>query len=68
MSKKYRFFYHFYKQKNKMSVHFRKSCTVVDNIECKVPCETKWKKTQPKLVMQGFCKEVKFENNKAIII
>jgi hypothetical protein len=65
--KKYRFFYHFYKQKGKMSVHFKKSCTVVDDVICEVPCETKWKPTQPRLVMQGFAREVKFINNKAYI-
>lgn len=51
-----------------MSIHFRSSCNIVDDIECRVTCETKWKKTQPRLVMQGFCKEVKFEGNKAIIL
>lgn len=65
--KKYRFFYHFYKQKGKMSVHFRNTCTVVDDIICKVECETKWKPTQPRLVMQGFATNVSFKNNKAII-
>ena len=65
--KTYRFFYHYYKQKNKMSIHFRKTCTIVDNIECKVLCETKWNKIQPYLVMQGFCSKITFINNKAII-
>lgn len=65
--KQYRFFYHYYKQKKAMTIHFRGTCTVVDNIECHVPCETKWKKAQPQLVMQGFCKEVRIINNKAII-
>jgi hypothetical protein len=65
--KKYRFFYHYYKQKGKMSIHFKKSCTVVDNIECRVPCQTKWNKTQPQLVMQGFASNVKIENGIAII-
>ena len=50
-----------------MSVHFKKSCTVVDDIICQVPCETKWKKTQPRLVMQGFANSVKIINNKAYI-
>jgi hypothetical protein len=65
--KKYRFFYHYYKQKGKMTIHFKKSCTVVDNIECRVPCQTKWNKTQPQLVMQGFASNVKIENGIAII-
>lgn len=55
---KRRFFYHYYKQKKKMSIHFKGTCTVVDDIICEVPCETKWKPTQPNLVMQGFATEV----------
>lgn len=65
--KKYRFFYHYYKQKKKMSIHFKGSCTVVDDIICNVPCETHWKKTQPNLVMRGFCKQVVIEDNKAFV-
>lgn len=65
--RKYRFFYHFYKQKGKMSVHFKGSCTIVDNVICNTPCETKWKLIQPRLVMQGFATSVTFIDNKAII-
>lgn len=65
--KKYRFFYHYYKQKKKMSVHFRGMCMVVDDVICLASCETKWKKTQPNLVMQGFATDVKIINNQAII-
>lgn len=61
--KEYRFFYHYYKQKKKMTIHFKKSCMIVDNVVCNVKCETKWKKTQPNLVMQGFCKEVVIIDN-----
>lgn len=65
--KKYRFFYHFYKQKGKMSVHFKNTCNVVDNVECSVPCETKWNKTQPRLVMRGFATNVNIKNGIAYI-
>jgi len=65
--KKYRFFYHYYKQKNKMSIHFKNTCTVVDNVVCNVPCQTKWNKQQPILVMQGFAKAVTIENKTALI-
>jgi len=68
MNKKYRFFYHFFKQKMKMSVHFRGSCYVVDDVICKVECETKWKPTQPRLVMQGWCNELSIIENKAYIL
>ena len=40
----------------------------MDDIICNVPCETKWNKTQPNIVMQGFAKDVVIENNKAIIL
>lgn len=65
---KYRFFYHYYKAKGKMSVHFRDTCHVVDDIVCEVPCETKWKPTQPRLIMQGFASNVQIKGGKATII
>jgi hypothetical protein len=63
----YRFFYHYYRQYNSMSVHFRGSCYKTDNVECLVSCETKWKKTQPHLVLQGFAKEIEVLENKIVI-
>lgn len=66
-NKQYRFFYHYYKQKKSMSIHFRGTCHVVDHIECQVPCETKWNRLQPKLVMRGYAEEVIILKNKAII-
>ena len=65
--KKYRFFYHYYKQKRRMSVHFRDTCHVTDNVECRVPCETKWNKTQPNLVMRGYASNIIVERDKIII-
>ena len=56
--KTYRFFYHYFKQYTAMSVHFRGSCYKAKSVECLVPCETKWNKTQPNLVMQGFASEI----------
>ena len=50
----YRFFYHYYKAKKAMSIHFRGTCYVVKDVVCHAPCETKWRKSQPMLVMQGF--------------
>lgn len=41
-----------------MTVHFNKTCHSVDNIICKVPCESHWNKGQPKLVMRGFSKKI----------
>lgn len=66
--KRYRFFYHFYKQKKCMTVHFRGKCIPVDDVVCLVPCETKWNAKQPYLVMQGFAKDVRIKNKTATII
>jgi hypothetical protein len=50
-----RFSYHYYKQKKSMSFHFSsESCYVVDDVVCNVPCETKWSKIQPNLIMRGW--------------
>lgn len=56
--KKYRFFYHYYRQKKKMSVHFRNRCYIVDDIRCFYNTFTKYNKTQPYLVMQGWAEKV----------
>ncbi len=66
--KTYRFFYHYFKAKKKMSIHFRDQCMVVDNVICKVPCETKWNKRQPNLIMRGFCKDVTIKDNVGYIV
>lgn len=50
-----------------MSIHFRNSCTVVDDIVCNVPCNTKWKKTQPRLVMEGWARVVEIAHGIAFI-
>jgi len=66
-SKKYRFFYHYFKQKGKMTVHYRKQCIVVKDIVCYTACKTKWNKTQPQIVMQGWAEKVLIENDTAYI-
>lgn len=65
--KKYRFFYHYYKQYNEMSVHFKGTCYRTKNVICNVPTETKWNKNMPKLVVQGFSRSIKVEENRIII-
>lgn len=65
---KYRFFYHYNKKENKLTVHYRKKCIIADNIMCTVPTESKWNKQQPYIVMQGWAKEVKIISNKCIIL
>lgn len=63
----YRFFYHYYKQYKCMSIHFRGFCEAVDNVVCNVPCETKWNKRQPNLVMRGFASNVEIIDKVAYI-
>ena len=65
--KKYRFFYHYFKAKKAMSVHFRGKCYCVQDVICEAPCESKWNKRQPQLVMQGWAMDVNIENNTAYI-
>jgi len=65
--KKYRFFYHYYKQYKCMSVHYRNKCYKVDDVECNVSTETKWNATQPQLVIRGFASNLEIINNKAFI-
>lgn len=65
--KKYRFFYHFNKWTGRMTVHWKKECILVDDVICEVGCETKWNKSQPRLVMRGFATEIEILNKKAYI-
>lgn len=67
MPKQYRFFYHYYKGKRAMSVHFKGTCHVVNDVVCNTLCETKWNKRQPRLVMQGFASEVEIDKGVAYI-
>lgn len=67
MKRKYRFFYHYYKQYNEMSVHFRGVCYRAKNVECFAKTETKWNKTQPNLIVRGFCSKIESTEDKIII-
>lgn len=62
-----RFFFHYRKSIKGMTVHWKGQCLSVEDVVCNAPCETKWNKTQPYLVMRGWAKEVIIENGKAII-
>ena len=61
--KLYRFFFHYRKSTRGMTVHFRGRCYSCIDVKCKVPCETKRNKTQPHLVLQGWCEKLIFEEN-----
>lgn len=66
MTKLYRFFFHYYKAKKAMSIHLKNTCYVVKDVKCLVPCETKWKSTQPQLVMQGFCTHLHIDHTTGV--
>ena len=66
--KYYRFFYHYNKQSDKMTIHFRNKCHQVDYILCNAACESKRNKRQPRIVMQGFTKDVKVVPDKDCVV
>jgi hypothetical protein len=57
-NKKYRFFYHYFKQKKCMSVHYKNQCMQCLNVVCFADTETKWNKTQPQLVIRGVASKI----------
>lgn len=65
--KQYRFFFHYRKSTNEMTVHFKGKCIPAKNVECKVPVETKYSHVQPRLVLRGYCKEIVEQEDKIII-
>ena len=67
-TKKYRFFYHYFKQKHCMSVHFRNKCIQCQKVICNPPTESKWNKIQPQLVIQGFASDIKLVDDTIIIL
>lgn len=69
MPKQHRFFFHYNKPKNLMTVHYRGECYTVKHIKCGVPVETKWNTTQPRIVMRGWCNgiQINFDNSEITI-
>lgn len=65
--KKYRFFYHYYRQYNCMSVHYRGKCYRTKDVICKVETETKWNKRQPRLVERGWATSIDIQQDKIVI-
>ena len=58
-----RYFYHYNKQQKKMTIHWKGTCTCVDEIVCYVPAETKTSKNQPHYVLQGWANVVEFHEH-----
>jgi hypothetical protein len=71
--KQYSFFFHYNKPqstkvgKPQISIHYRKTCYIVDNIVCNVPTWGYIKKDQPRFVIKGKG-TISFTNNIATII
>lgn len=65
--KKYRFFYHYYRQYKCMSVHYRGQCYKTANVVCNAATETHWQKTQPNLIVRGWASAITVEDDKIII-
>ena len=65
--KKYRFFYHYYKRNNEMSVHFKGKCYRAKHVDCEVPSETKWNTHQPQLTLRGWATSIDVIGDKIII-
>ena len=69
----YSFFFHYNKPASKaankpqISLHYKKTCYILDNIICKVPTQGKIRKQQPFFVMSGKYKEIIIKDNIAYI-
>ena len=67
------FFFHFNKpeskkkQKPQISVHYKKTCYIVDNVVCNVKTTGRVRKKQPLFVMAGKCKDFKIVDKVAVI-
>ncbi len=68
------FFFHYNKpasqraKKPQISVHYDKTCYIVDNIECHVPTEGRIRKRQPYFVMVGKCTSFILLKNKVFVL
>lgn len=58
---------HYNKQLKGMTVHFRKVCYPCKNVICQAECTSKWNKTQPQLVLQGYSTGLDLFNDTIII-
>jgi len=72
-SPKYSFYFHYNKpasvkaRSNRLSIHHRGICHVVEEIDCRVPIKTRRRKTQPHCVMTGKATTLTISNGTAII-
>lgn len=68
------FYFHYNKPASKkagkpqISIHYKKTCYIVDNVDCRVPTIGKINKRQPFFVMKGKCETfiIEYDNGKSI--
>jgi hypothetical protein len=67
------FFFHYNKPASlkvgrvQVSVHYKNTCHVVDNVQCNVPVHGHVNKRQPRFVMKGKASELTIKDNVAYI-
>jgi hypothetical protein len=54
-------------KKPQITVHYKGACHVVDNVVCNVKTEGRIRNSQPRWVIAGKTKDIRFENGVAII-
>ncbi len=65
------FWFHYNKPESKKSgtpkltVHYNRTCYVVDHIECEVPTKTHHRNKQPHCVLRGKCENFEIKDGKA---
>lgn len=71
--KKYSFYFHYNKPaslkagSNKLSIHYKGVCHIVDRIICSAPIESKNRKIQPRCVLAGKCEQCWVDNKDSIL-
>ncbi len=67
------FWFHYNKPLSKMankpqiSIHYNKTCYIVDNIVCEIATSGNLRKFQPYFVIKGKCKSFEIKNNIAYL-
>ena len=67
------FYFHYNKPASKkfgkpqLSIHYKKTCYIVDYIKCEVPTYSHNRNKQPHCVIKGRCTEINIKNGFAII-
>lgn len=66
--RKRRFSFHYNRPNDRMTVHWKGECIIVDHVECRVPTETHRSKQQPRVSVRGWAESVTFPASGRAII